>query len=54
MKNLLNWFAISRHVTGGKWDSIRPKKIPKKYIHHLDRLFKVEIPEWWENEKTKL
>jgi len=51
MKNLINWLALSRHITGGKWDSIRPGKYAKKHIPKLDQFFHNDLPEWWDKEK---
>jgi hypothetical protein len=54
MKKIINWFALSRHITGSKWQDIRENKIPKKHYPALDKLFFEDLPEWWRNYKNKL
>ncbi len=30
MKELINWSELSRHITGGSRDALRPHKVAKK------------------------
>lgn len=53
MEKLINWSELSRLITGGDRNCIRPKKIPKKHLAKLDKLFTEEIPEWWAKEKLQ-
>lgn len=54
MKKILNWSEISRYITKGDRNGIRPKKIPIKHIEALDDLFFKDLPKWWIKEKEKL
>lgn len=47
MEKLINWSELSRYITGGDRNGIRPKKIPKKHKDKLDKLFLEELPKWW-------
>jgi hypothetical protein len=48
MDKLINFQALSLLVTGKK-DTLRPKKIPKKYKTKVSKLF--ELLEYWNNDK---
>jgi hypothetical protein len=48
MEKLINFQALSLLVTGKK-DTLRPKKIPKKYKLKVDKLF--ELLELWHKDK---
>jgi hypothetical protein len=50
MKNLINWNELSRYL-GLSRDAIRKNRISKKHWPALDKLFKQDLPEWWEKEK---
>ena len=52
MEKLINWSELSRIITGNR-NGIRFKKIPKKHIEALDKLFD-DIPKWWREHKYKL
>jgi len=54
MKKIINWSELSRHITGGDRNCIRPGKVPKKHVPALDKLFKEDIPAWWEQQKNNL
>ena len=49
MEKLINWSELSRIITGNR-NGIRCKKIPKKHIEALDKLFD-DIPKWWREYK---
>lgn len=51
MEKLINWSELSRIITGGDRNGIRFKKIPKKHIEALDKLFIDDIPKWWREYK---
>ena len=50
--DLINWSALSRYITGGDRNSIRPTYIPKKHHEVLDKLFNEELPAWWRCQKS--
>ena len=50
--DLINWSALSRYITGGDRNSIRPTYIPKKHHEALDKLFNEELPDWWSGQKS--
>jgi hypothetical protein len=52
MRKLINWSELSRYITGGDRNCIRAKKIPKKHLKALDKLFKEDLAEWWEKYKS--
>jgi hypothetical protein len=45
-ENLINWSELSRLITHGDRNCIRPKKRPKKHRDALKRLFHDELPNW--------
>ena len=51
MEELINWSELSRIITGGGRDGVRFKKIQKKHIEALDKLFIDDIPKWWREYK---
>lgn len=51
---LLNFSELSRHVTKGDRNAIRPNKIPKKWWKVIDYLIYNELPAWWEQKKKEL
>ena len=53
MNKLINWSELSRYITKGDRNAIRYRKIPKKHIDAIDRLFNEELPKWWQEQKTK-
>lgn len=50
--DLINWSALSRYITGGDRNSIRPSYIPKKHHEALNKLFNEELPAWWSGQKS--
>jgi hypothetical protein len=56
MNTLINWSELSRFITGGDRNSLRPKKIPKKHWGKIDKLIEEDLPAWWgaykENHKS--
>lgn len=52
ISDLINWSALSRYITGGDRNSIRPTYIPKKHHEALDKLFNEELPAWWSGQKS--
>ena len=54
MEKLINWSELSRLITGGDRNGIRFKKIPKKHIEAIDKLFIKDMPKWWQEQKYKL
>lgn len=51
---LLNWSKLSRYITGGNRNSLRPGKIPVKHWPRIDKLIYEELPAWWEKKKKEL
>ena len=51
MEKLINWSELSRIITGGDRNCVRFKKIPKKHIEALDKLFIDNIHKWWREYK---
>lgn len=54
MNKLINWSELSRYITGGDRNCIRPKKIWKKHIPTLDKLFLEDLPDWWRKKKDEI
>lgn len=53
MEKLLNWSELSRLITKGDRGGLRyPDKMPKKHRDDLNRLFRYDLPRWW-NEVEK-
>jgi len=52
LSKLINWSELSRFITKGDRNSIRPKYIPKKHYEALDKLFNEELPAWWSGQKS--
>lgn len=52
ISDLINWSALSRYITGGDRNSIRPTYIPKKHYEALDKLFNEDLPAWWSGQKS--
>ena len=52
ISDLINWSALSRYITKGDRNSIRPKYIPKKHHENLDKLFNEDLPAWWRGQKS--
>jgi hypothetical protein len=46
MNDLINWSGISRRITGGSREGIRPAYIPKKHQQAVLELFKKELPDY--------
>ena len=46
-EKLINWSELSREVTKGDRNGIRPKKIPKIHEHKVRRLIRI-IEKWQE------
>lgn len=53
MNKLINWSELSRYITSGDRNSIRPKYVPKKHYAAMDRLFQVDLPKWWGEYKIQ-
>ena len=53
MHNLLNWSEISTHF-GFSRNTIRQHEIRKKHVKRLDKLFLVDLPEWWRKRKEQI
>jgi hypothetical protein len=56
IEKILNWSELSRYITdGGDRNNLRfGKRIPKKHVKELDRLFNERLPEWWKDYKASL
>jgi hypothetical protein len=54
MNKILRWSEVSRYITKGDRSGIRPNKVPKKHIEAMDKLFTEELPQYWNELKSKL
>jgi hypothetical protein len=54
MEKLINWSELSRYITRGDRNGIRSRKIPKKHLDSLDKLFTEDIPAWWKKHKEEI
>lgn len=50
MSKLIKWSELSRKLSGSD-NSIRPNKIPKKYVYKVHRLLR--LLDEWENNLNK-
>ncbi|CAB5225919.1 hypothetical protein UFOVP756_19 [uncultured Caudovirales phage] len=50
---IINWSQLSRYLTNGDRKTLLPSKIPRKHWAKMDKLIHYELPQWWENFKTK-
>ena len=53
MKKIINWRELSRHL-GKKPGTLRPENITKYHFDMLDKIFLIELPEWWRKEKKRI
>ena len=44
---IINFSELSRIITGGDRNALRPKKIPLKWIPLLDQFFLSDLPGQW-------
>jgi len=51
IEKIINFSELSRYVTGGDRNNLRPGRIPKKWWPEIDRLIHTLLPEWWEKYK---
>jgi hypothetical protein len=56
LKKIINWYALSKHLTGSNVNSFRFDKLKcsKKRIQILDNFFRHEISVMWEELKKEL
>lgn len=52
-RKIINFSELSRYITGGDRNCLRPNKIPEKHLKKLDRFFYVEIRDLWDNLKKQ-
>lgn len=54
IKKIVNVSELSRHITGGDRNALRKGNFPRKHWDKLDRFFKEDLPEMWEDMKREL